>query len=217
MALALFDLDNTLLVDDSDYLWGKFLSSQGLVDGHEYERQNLAYYEQYKAGRLDIRAFLQFSLKPLATISAKELLRLREQFINTEIKPTIAPGAFKLLDQHRSRGDILLIITATNRFITGPIAALLGIDHLLATTPVLKNGAFTGDFSSPACFREGKNTNLDIWLKRYRVDMTGSYFYSDSHNDLPLLERVDHAVAVDPDPTLKTRALQEGWPVISLR
>ena len=217
MALALFDLDNTLLADDSDYLWGRYLARHGLVDGDEYERKNLLYYEQYKAGQLDIDAFLGFSLEPLSRIPIDQLLTLRARFVQQEIRPIIAPGAETLLDQHRQQGDILAIITATNRFVTAPIAALLGVEILLATTPVLRDGAFTGTFHVPPCFQDGKRIQLLRWCDAYRLNLRGSHFYSDSHNDLPLMEKVDHPVAVDPDPSLKALAVQRGWTIISLR
>ena len=217
MALAIFDLDNTLLADDSDYLWGIFLSEQGRVDAQAYRAQNLRYHEAYQAGALDIHAFLRFALRPLVEIPLDELCAMRSRFISERIEPVIAPGAPALIEKHRQAGDTLMIITATNRFVTAPIAALLGIDTLLATEPEMRDGAFTGAALDPPCFQAGKVSVLETWCRTYRRSLKGSYFYSDSHNDLPLLERVGHAVAVDADQPLQNIATQRGWPTLSLR
>ena len=217
MSLAIFDLDNTLLSDDSDYLWGKFLAQQGIVDGELYERQNQKFYDDYKNGNLDIFAFLSFSLKPLSELPAAQLATLHSQFMQQCIIPVIAPGTAALLDKHRSRGDTLLIITATNRFITAPIAEQLAIPHLLATEAEMVDGMYTGNVAGTPCFQEGKVTRLNEWLVDQQEDLNGSWFYSDSHNDLPLLKMVSHPIAVDPDTTLRQYADQQGWPVISLR
>ena len=217
MSLAIFDLDNTLLAGDSDYLWGQFLVKEGIVDGEHYEAENLRFYEEYKAGGLDIYAFLRFSLRPLAEHDPAQLRAWREVFIERYIVPRIAPGTPALLERHRRQGDTLMIITATNHFVTAPIAALLGIEHLLATEPEFRNGRYTGEVSGIPCFREGKVTRLQAWLDEHGMGLDGSWFYSDSHNDLPLLETVSHPVAVDPDDTLREWALTHQWPVISLR
>jgi len=217
LALALFDLDNTLLAGDSDYLWGRFLAHEGLVDGVAYERENLRYYRAYQAGQLDIHEFLRFALRPLAELDPALLEVMRERFVSETIAPIITPGAPALLARHRAAGDRLAIITATNRFVTGPIAALLGIDDLLATEPEQVDGRYTGQPAGIPCFREGKVTRLHAWLAEQRLGLAGSWFYSDSLNDLPLLEVVDHPVAVDPDDALAQAASERDWPVISLR
>jgi HAD superfamily hydrolase (TIGR01490 family) len=217
VALALFDLDNTLLGGDSDYLWGRFLVEQGLVDGERYERENTRYYAQYRAGTLDIREFLRFALQPLASHDLATLHAWRAQYLKEKIAPILLPAAQALVEKHRARGDSLLIITATNRFVTEPIAALFGIDTLLATDPEMINGRYTGEISGIPCYREGKVQRLEMWLAGQDMALGESWFYSDSHNDLPLLERVVHPVAVDPDETLRQEASTKGWPVISLR
>lgn len=217
MTLAIFDLDNTLIAGDSDYLWGQFLVEQGLVDGEAYEAANNRFYEDYREGRLDIDAFLRFALKPLTEHSLETLNAWRAQFIEEKIRPILLPAAKAVLDAHRSLGHTLLIITATNRFVTQPIAHLYGIDHLIATAPELQDGRYTGGYEGIPCFREGKVVRLDHWLETAAATLKGSWFYSDSHNDLPMLRRVDHPVAVDPDETLERTAAEAGWPVISLR
>ncbi|ALP54731.1 phosphoserine phosphatase [Candidatus Tenderia electrophaga] len=217
MELAIFDLDNTLLKGDSDYLWGRFLVQRGIVDGAIYERENQRFYEDYTAGTLDIFEFLRFALQPLAQTPLEQMLALRREFIETEIKPIILPQARELINQHRDQGRILLIITATNRFVTEPIAELLGVPELLATDPEFKDGRYTGRVSGVPAFRQGKVERLNTWLKQNGYNLASSWFYSDSHNDLPLLELVTHPVAVDADDTLKQHAELKGWPVISLR
>jgi HAD superfamily hydrolase (TIGR01490 family) len=217
MALALFDLDNTLLDGDSDYLWGCFLVEHGIVDREHYESENQHFYDQYLEGSLDIYKFLRFQLKPLATHKRHQLEQWREQYLADKIDPILLPKARDLIDQHRSRGDELLIITATNRFITEPIALRYGISQLLATEPEMADGEYTGGVTGTPCFQAGKVERLQTWLEQKRMDLKDSWFYSDSHNDLPLLEEVDHPVAVDPDDKLRSHAEQKGWPVISLR
>jgi HAD superfamily hydrolase (TIGR01490 family) len=217
MALAIFDLDNTLLAGDSDYLWGRFLAAEGIVDGMHYERENERFYREYKDGTLDIEEFLRFSLRPLRDNPRAHLEALRERFVAELIDPIILPAARDLVETHRQAGDTLMIITATNAFVTSPIAARFGIAHLIATLPAEEHGRFTGETAGEPAFREGKVNRLDAWLAEHRRDLGGSSFYSDSHNDLPLLERVDRPVAVDPDPLLRETAVSRGWPVISLR
>lgn len=217
MELAIFDLDNTLLKGDSDYLWGRFLVQRGIVDGEVYERENKRFYEDYKAGTLDILEFLRFALQPLAENELETLLALRREFIQTEIKPIVLPKARALINQHREQGRVLLIITATNRFVTEPIAELLGIEHLIATDPEFSHGRYTGAVSGPPSFREGKVERLNTWLQQNGYNLASSWFYSDSHNDLPLLERVTHPIAVDADDTLRQHAEFRGWPIITLR
>lgn len=217
MSLAIFDLDNTLIADDSDYLWGQFLVEQGIVDKAYYEEANAKFYEDYKQGNLDITKFLQFSLKPLADNKPEDLYRWRGNFIESVIRPVMLRAAQALIDKHRKRGDTLMVITATNRFVTEPIVKLYGIDLLLATAPDFVDGRFTGGFSGIPCFQEGKVKYLENWLAHSSETLAGSWFYSDSHNDLPLLKQVDNPVAVDPDEKLAAYAYDANWPVISLR
>ena len=217
MSLAIFDLDNTLLGDDSDYLWGQFLVAQGLVDGETYARENQRFYADYKSGTLDIYEFLAFSLKPLSEHPRETLDALHRQFMQEVIRPVMLPAAQLLLEKHHAQGDELLIITATNSFITGPIAAALGVDNLLASEPEIIDGQYTGRVSGTPCFQEGKVERLKIWLHDNQQNLADSWFYSDSHNDLPLLELVTRPVAVDPDETLADHAEARGWPIITLR
>jgi HAD superfamily hydrolase (TIGR01490 family) len=217
MPLALFDLDNTLLDGDSDYLWGCFLVEHGIVDGEFYESENQRFYDQYVAGSLDIHEFLRFQLQPLAAHKRVQLEQWREQYLASMIEPILLRKARELIDQHRGKGDELLIITATNRFITEPIAQRYGVTGLLATEPEIIDGEYTGAVTGIPCFQDGKVKRLQSWLQSNRRDLAGSWFYSDSHNDLPLLQLVDHPVAVDPDDKLKAIAEERGWPIISLR
>lgn len=217
MSLAIFDLDNTLLAGDSDFLWGRYLVDNQLVDGEAYEKENDRFYREYREGRLDILEFLAFVLRPLSEHSLEELYRWRDDYIETRIKPIIARTAQDLVNKHRNSGDTLLIITATNRFVTEPIAQLFGIDKLLATDPEINESGYTGKVSGTPCYQEGKVERLEEWLKETGFDLTGSWFYSDSHNDLPLLNKVDNPIAVDPDETLRKTAEEKGWEVISLR
>ncbi|MBF0463208.1 MAG: HAD family hydrolase [Magnetococcales bacterium] len=217
MALALFDLDNTLLADDSDHLWGEFLVTQKIVDGPHYEAQNNRFFQDYRQGTLDIQAYLAFQLGILAQHERATLYRWRETFVTEKIVPIIAPQAGAVLQWHRNRGDTLVIITATNRFVTGPIAQLLGVPHLLATEVEEQDGRLTGRPCGIPCFREGKVQRLTQWMQETHTNLTESWFYSDSHNDLPLLEQVAHPVAVDPDDTLRQVAQARGWEIISLR
>jgi HAD superfamily hydrolase (TIGR01490 family) len=217
MTLAIFDLDYTLLAGDSDHEWGEFLIAQGLVDGAAYRETNDRYFAQYLAGTLDIHAFLAFALAPLARLDPATLERLRAQFLDTRIRPMIAPGAPALLAKHRARGDTLVIITATNRFVTELIARLLGVEHLIATDPEVRDGRFTGRVAGTPCYREGKVVRLEAWMQAHGENLDGSHCYSDSHNDLPLLARAAHPIAVDPDDVLRREALARGWPIISLR
>ena len=217
MALAIFDLDNTLLNGDSDYLWGQFLVELGVVDGDWYESENQRFYDEYKAGTLDIFEFLRFSLKPLAEHDMTTLMDWHARFMDEKIHPIMQTRAQALVDRHREAGDTLLIITATNHFVTAPIAAAFGIDNLLATDPAMHDGRYTGEVAGTPCFRDGKVERLNSWLSETGRNLEGSYFYSDSHNDLPLLEKVQYPVAVDADDTLRQHAEQVGWDSISLR
>ncbi|HYN79070.1 MAG TPA: HAD family hydrolase [Lamprocystis sp. (in: g-proteobacteria)] len=217
MPLAIFDLDNTLLAGDSDHLWGQFLVDEGLVDGPDFARTNDAFYQDYQQGTLDIDAFLRFALHPLRAHPPALLESLRARFVQERVAPLMLPAAQALIDTHRAAGDTLLIITASNTFITAPTAALFGIPNLIATDPELRDGRFTGAIAGTPSFRAGKVTRLEAWLAAQGETLAGSSFYSDSHNDLPLLERVDRPVAVDPDPQLHQVAVERGWLILSLR
>ncbi len=217
MALAIFDLDNTLISGDSDHAWGEYLVEQGQVDQTNYAQINDDFYEQYKSGNLDIIAYLEFAAAPLCTIPTKELERLREGFLHTKIAPLMLPKAQKLIEEHRNIGDTLLIITATNQFVTQPIAKQLRIPHLLSSELAIENGCFTGKVAGIPCFQQGKIDRLNLWLTDRTETLAGSYFYSDSINDVPLLNIVDHPFAVDPDEKLREHAKNQNWKIISLR
>ena len=220
MNLVLFDLDNTLLISDSDFEWAQFLIEQRVLDREVYEARNLEFYAQYKDGTLDIHQFLDFQLKPLSRHSRIQLDVWHNEFMAKRILPLIAPGAHELINKHMLEGDLCVIITATNRFVTAPIAQALGINNLIATEPEQKNGEFTGQVSGAPCFREGKITRLENWLDERNLTWLSfleSWFYSDSLNDMPLLNKVSRPVAVDPDTTLKSYAEKNNWPIISLR
>lgn len=219
--LALFDLDNTLLAGDSDYEWPRFLIKRGIVDQAYYDQRNHYFYEQYKAGTLNIGEYLAFALEPLTRFSRVELDALHAEYLDEYIKPIIPVKARELLAAHQAAGDEILIITATNRFITAPIAAELGVANLIAIDlEEDEEGRFTGKHTGVPSFQDGKITRLNMWLAERGETLQSyekAYFYSDSHNDLPLLSLVNHPVAVDPDDTLKQHAQLHGWPVISLR
>ena len=217
--LVLFDLDETLLDGDSDYEWAQFLIEQGVLERNGYEQRNQKFFEQYKSGRLDIYAFLAFQLAPLAQYPRAQLDGWRAQFMALKILPIISGAARRLVAQNLQDGHLCAIVTATNSFVTAPIAREFGVAHLVATEPEESEGRFTGKVSGTPCFREGKVTRVEQWLaaqgKRWD-DFSDSRFYSDSHNDLPLLELVSHPIAVRPDATLKQTALARGWEVIAL-
>jgi HAD superfamily hydrolase (TIGR01490 family) len=220
MNLALFDLDNTLLAGDSDFQWAQFLIEQRVLDREVYEAQNVEFYEQYKSGTLDIHAFLDFQLKPLSRHPRSQLDAWHSEFMKERILPLITPEARKLINKHMLGRDLCVIITATNRFVTAPIAQELGISNLIATEAEQRDGEYTGRVSGLPCFREGKIARLESWLDEHNLTWLSfleSWFYSDSLNDLPLLNKVTHPVAVDPDATLKAHAEKKGWPIISLR
>ncbi len=217
MPLVLFDLDNTLLSGDSDYEWGEFLVSKNLVDKAHYEAENLRFYEQYKQGNLDIYEYSAFSFEPLSRLPMDELQKLHKEFMAKVIHPMIGSRARELVQWHKDQGHTLLVITATNSFITRPIVKAFGIENLLATEPKIVNGRFTTDIEGTPCFQEGKVSRLDSWLAENKMSLNGSYFYSDSFNDLPLMEKVEHVIAVDPDAKLLDIAKQRNWKVISLR
>ena len=220
MNLAIFDLDNTLLAGDSDFQWGQFLMEEGLLEREKHEARNIEFYEDYKAGRLDIYAFLEFQLKPLSDHPRARLDELHKQYMVRKVRPMMTEKARALVNQHKANGDLLMIITATNSFVTGPIAEEFGVDHLIGTDPEQVNGEFTGKVAGLPSFQEGKVTRLNDWLSargKSLADFGTSWFYSDSHNDLPLMKRVSQPVAVDPDDILRAHAEQQGWPIISLR
>lgn len=220
MNLALFDLDNTLLAGDSDYEWGQFLVDRGVLDREAYEAQNKAYYDQYVAGTLDIHEYLGFALRPLAEHTGEDLARWHADFMRSRIVPMIGNPARDLVRGHLDAGDLCAIVTATNSFVTTPIASEFGVPHLIATEPERRGGRFTGRVAGTPCFREGKIQRVEAWLAAQGLALQGfvrSTFYSDSHNDMPLLERVNFPVAVDPDPQLAAEARVRGWAVISLR
>lgn len=217
MSLAIFDLDNTLLRGDSDHIWGEYLVEQGVVERERFRRDNDRYYAAYLEGTLDIYEFLeQHQLRPLAENPRTRLDRWRADFLRTRIRPLILPSARALVEQPRARGDTLLIITATNRFITEPIAAEFGIPHLIATEPEERNGEFTGKVAGIPSYKEGKVARLNAWLAGRDENLHDSSFYSDSHNDLPLLNLVNHPVVVNPDKTLAEEARRRGWRRIDL-
>jgi HAD superfamily hydrolase (TIGR01490 family) len=217
MNLALFDLDNTLLAGDSDFEWAQFLIEEGVLDREVYEARNQHFYDQYKAGTLDIREFLDFQLKPLARHPRSVLDAWHAQFMAHKILPIVRDSARALVERHR--GDLRAVVTATNSFVTAPIAREFGIEHLIATEPEVRAGEFTGGVRDVPCFREGKVERVEAWLQsngRTLQSFEASWFYSDSLNDLPLLSRVTNPVAVDPDDTLREHAKRHGWLVISL-
>lgn len=220
MQLALFDLDNTLLAGDSDYQWGQFLIEIGVLDREIQQTVNDQFYQDYKDGKLDIYAFLEFQLKVLSLHSREQLDAWHAQYMQKKILPMMTEKAKALVEKHRQNGDLLMIITATNSFVTQPIAAAFGIDNLIGTTPEEIDGKFTGKAAGIPSFQEGKVKRLQAWLKeqgKTLADFETTWFYSDSHNDLPLMKLVDKPIAVDPDPVLQDYASSEGWPIISLR
>ena len=217
MTLAIFDLDNTLIGDDSDNLWGQYLVDQKLVDATDFAEKNDQFYQDYKTGTLDMDAWLHFSLAPLRNQPMEALDVWHREFMRTVIQPVMLPKAAALIADHKARGHTLLIITATNVFITRPIAAALGIENLLGCEAEIADGMYTGKPIGVPSYREGKVTRLKEWLKEKDESMDGAYFYSDSQHDIPLLQLVDNPIAVDPDDTLREKALQSGWKILSLR
>ena len=217
MALALFDLDNTLLAGDSDHAWGEFLCRRGLVEADSYRARNDAFYQDYLDGCLEVQAYQDFCQELLGRSEMEQLAAWHRDFMAEFIEPIILAKGEALIRRHLDAGDRVVIITATNRFITGPIAARLGVETLLATECGMENGRYTGRSVDVPCFQEGKVVRLERWLAENGQSLEGSWFYSDSRNDLPLLSRVSNPVAVDPDPILRAEAEARGWPVISLR
>ena len=220
MDLILFDLDNTLLAGDSDYEWAQYLIEKGVRDREQHEAKNLHFYETYKAGTLDIYEFLDYQLKPLASYPQKKLKKWREEYVATRIVPIMTAKARALVSAALLQTEYVLIITATNRFVTETIATEFGIKYLIGTEPEEINGEFTGKVAGTPSFREGKITRLEEWLQARGLGLHSfgtTRFYSDSLNDLPLLNKVKEPIAVDPDETLRAHAVERGWPVISLR
>lgn len=220
MNLALFDLDNTLLSGDSDFEWAQFLISKGVVDAELHAAKNQIFFDQYQAGTLDIDEFLAFQLAPLARHERAELDAWHREYMQRHVQPILGAAARQLVQQHLDRGDLCAVVTATNSFVTGPIARELGIPHLIATIPACENGRFTGTPRGTPSFRDGKIIRTEAWLEAlglYWGSFTESWFYSDSHNDLPLLGKVTHPVAVDPDDRLRQYAEVNGWQIITLR
>ena len=217
MRLAIFDLDNTLIAGDSDHGWGEFLVQKGCVDAEAFKSANDRFYEQYKAGTLNIQEYLEFSLKPLTEQSPENLVKLHNEFMHQVIEPMLLPKAEALLKQHRDQGDYLLIITATNGFVTRPIAQRLGVDDIITTDPEIIDGVYTGKFIGIPSFQDGKVKRLAEWLADKKLTFDDAYFYSDSINDLPLLEQVPNPVAVDADARLTQIATDRNWLQMSLR
>ena len=216
-SLALFDLDHTLLNGDSDHAWGHFLAEQGVVNGDEHRQRNEAFWAQYKDGTLDINAYLRFALAPIAGKSDADLAVLRATFMREKIEPMIGSAALRLLEKHA--GELCAIVTATNAFVTKPIAQRFGVEHLIACDVEKVAGRYTGNPTGMPSFREGKVARVDAWLSSMGLrveDFETSWFYSDSFNDLPLLKRVNRPVAVNPDATLRQVAIAHGWPVLDL-
>ncbi|MBF0136978.1 MAG: HAD-IB family hydrolase [Magnetococcus sp. DMHC-1] len=219
MSLALFDLDNTLLGGDSDYLWGRFLVERGLVEEAGFEATNQKFYRDYAQGVLDMDAYLKFQLEFLTRHSRADLERWHTEYMERLIRPIILPLGLARIQRHQQAGDTVVIITATNQFVTAPIAAALGVEHLLATELEIRDGFFTGRPEGIPCFQQGKVLRIREWLTEYPHPqaLATAWFYSDSRNDLPLLEAVAHPVAVDPDPVLRAHAQARGWEIVSFR
>ncbi len=217
MALAIFDLDHTLLNGDSDYLWGEYMVANQVVDKAEYQRINKAFLRDYQRGQLDNDSYLQFALKPLTQHPVEKLYNWRSDYVENWIKPIIATGTENLLNKHREQGDTLIIVSATNLFITEPIAELLGISYILSTEPEIVDHQYTGRYLGIPTYKEGKVIVLKAWLEDREHSLDDSYFYSDSINDLPLLEQVSIPVAVNPDNNLRSIAKNRGWEILDLR
>ena len=219
MQLALFDLDNTLLSGDSDYEWTQHLIAKGILDGASFEEKNAKFFDQYKAGTLNIFEFLDFQLHALANNPRINLDRWHAEFMDNCIRPIISPHARDLVQRHLASGDLCAIVTATNSFVTGPIAREFGVPHLIATIPAQESGQFTGKPRGTPSFREGKISRVEAWLESMGLwwgSFERTWFYSDSFNDLPLLSLVSDPVAVDPDATLRKHAERAGWTILNL-
>ena len=217
MALAIFDLDNTLIAGDSDHAWGEFLVTKGSVDPVSYKTTNDQFYQDYLAGNLDIIKYMSFALEPLSREPMIQLYEWRQEFIDQVVAPMILKKGEDLMTRHKKQGDYCLIITATNRFVTEPIATKLGVDDLIATDPEIVNNRYTGKITGIPSYKEGKVLRLDDWLSKKPFSLADAWFYSDSHNDIPLLEKVGHPVAVDADTELSAYAKHKRWNQLSLR
>jgi HAD superfamily hydrolase (TIGR01490 family) len=217
MALAIFDLDNTLIAGDSDHSWGEFLVDQNIVDRQLYKKMNDKFYADYESGCLDIFAYLEFSVEPLTQFSLQELDILHQQFMRDVIEPMKLDQAETLINHHRQAGDRILVITSTNRFIVEPICNSLGINEIIATDLQIIDGKYTGKVDGTPTFKEGKVERFNQWLREQNTNNEGSYFYSDSINDMPMLLEVTYPIAVDPDPALRKEAESRHWEIISLR
>ena len=218
--LALFDLDNTLLAGDSDYNWSLFLISEGLLDAKTHHDRNEQFYADYKNGCLNIVEFLKFQLQPLSQHSKKFLDQLHQKYMQKVIRPMMTQKAQDLVNKHKAAGDLCVVITATNSFVTKPIATAYGVEHLIGSDPEMVNGEYTGGVTGVPTYKEGKVIRLNQWLAergQQLSDFETSYFYSDSHNDLPLMKLVTNPVAVDADAILTAYAEEQAWPQISLR
>ena len=218
MSLAIFDLDNTLIGGDSDYLWGEFLCDEGIIsDRQSFEKKNDYFYQQYELGLLDIYAWAEFSFEILSHYSINELEAFHVKFMAQKIEPIFLEKAQDCINSHKKNGDTVLVITASNSFVTAPIVKRYGINHLIATEPEIVSGRYTGKVSGIPCFKSGKIENLMPWLERNSESLKDSTFYSDSHNDLPLLELVDNPVAVNADKILAKIAQTKGWDILNWR
>lgn len=216
MALAIFDLDHTLIAGDSDHAWGEYLVANELVNADFYAQKNDYFYQQYQLGKLDINEYLEFALQPLAKQDMATLQTWHADFMRSKIHPMLQTKAKALLQKHRDQGDTLLIITSTNTFIAGPICELHGVHDYIGSEPEIRDGRYTGKLAGTPCYRDGKITRLNEWLAQHKVSLEGSYGYSDSINDLPLLQAVDHPCVVDGDEEITAHATQQGWPCITL-
>ena len=217
MPLALFDLDNTLIGGDSDYLWGQFLCEIGAVDVSHYQEKNKYFYEQYCKGKLDIYAYSEFSMEPLSKYTMDELNLFHKQFMEDKIEALFLPEAEKVVDWHRDKGDTLVVITASNNFVTAPIVNHYGIDNLISTELEVVDGQYTGNVLGIPCYKNGKVEKLTLWLNSSKESLDKSTFYSDSHNDLPLLELVTNPIVVNPDEKLNKLATKNGWNSVDWR
>ena len=218
MNIALFDLDNTLINGDSDHEWGNYLVENNYVDSKSYKEKNNMFFEEYKKGTLCPREFALFSYEPLTKYSYKTLLEIREKFFKDKILPLILPKAIDLVNHHKKKGDIIAIVTATNSFISKVSANFFQITHLLASEPEFINNKFTGNLQGEPCYQEGKVYKVKEWIKKNNFSNYDEiYFYTDSHNDLQLMEYCTIPVAVDPDETLNRISVKNKWEIISLR